>query len=240
MTDFRQPWRRVEIGGRRCLLQVVDPATALKLEPEINRVLGDTLSLFVAAPDQVIGAAMKHAANGAADPAMVGISHTPPLDHSAHTVEAIRSLGRLLAQCVASAQLDADWVRVTFGVLVLGRMRVTEDYIDTARDWARCGFGPLVKWQALAAQVQQSFGPLWTRSPYNLRVEARDYGVPQPTGVPLAVRYAAELAKTGVASSVREILDTWTPVQMIEVVEAQTYAAENERRAHEAARSGRT
>lgn len=235
MTDFRQPWRRVEIGGRRCLLQIVDPATALELEPELNRVLGGTLALFLAAPDQVVGAAVKGAAP---DPATLGIVEVDERVGHERTAAAIQSLGLLLAECIRAAQLDATWVRATFGRLVLGRMRIGEDYMDTARDWGRLGFGPLAKWQALAAQVQQSFGPLWTRSPYNLRVEARDYGVPQPVGVPLAVRYAAELAKTGVASSVREILDTWTPVQMIEIVEAQTFAAENERRAHRAATSG--
>jgi hypothetical protein len=237
--DYRQPWRRVEIGGRRFHLQVVDPSTAFDIEPELVAALGDTLSLFIAAPDHVIGTAMKQAAGGGtSDPALLGIVDIAPVTGNARTATAIASLGRVLADCIMSARLEPAWVRATYGRLVLGRLRIGEDYIDGARDWARLGFGPLAKWQALAAQIQQSFGPLWTRSPYKLRVPAKDYGVPEPTGVPVATRYAIELAKAGVASSMQEILDEWTPVRMIEVIEAQTYAAENERRAHEAAKSG--
>jgi hypothetical protein len=218
-------------------LQVVDPGTAFDVEPSLIRVLGDTLALFIASPDHVISAALDRAAGGGeADPALLGIVDAAPPTN--RTTAAITSLGKLLASCIMSAQVDPAWVRETFGRLVLGRMRVGEDYIDTARDWARLGFGPLAKWQAFGAQVQQSFGPLWTRSPYTLRVPAKDYGVPEPKGVPTATRYAVELARAGLARSPREILDEWTPVQMIEVIESQTYAAENERRAHEAAKSG--
>jgi hypothetical protein len=43
VTDFRQPWRRVEIGGRRFQLQIVDPSTAFELEPSLIELLGETL-----------------------------------------------------------------------------------------------------------------------------------------------------------------------------------------------------
>jgi hypothetical protein len=239
VTDFRQPWRRVEIGGRRFQLQIVDPSTAFELEPSLIDLLGETLSLFIAAPDHVIGAALQRSGKGSEADELYATFSNEDARSTSRTAEAICSLGKLLGQCIASAQLESGWVVRTFGRLVYGRLRSGEDYIDNARDWARAGFGPLAKWEVLATQIQQSFGPLWTRSPYKLRVEGRDYKVPQPTGVPMAARYAAELARAGIAASAREVLDTWTPVQMIEMTETQAYTAEVDRRAHEAAKAGK-
>jgi hypothetical protein len=232
MNDFRQPWRRVEIGGRRCLLQIVDPETAFELEPELISLLGDTLALFLAAPEHVISGALRSAISPDAD-----LLDEEP-SQSTHTAAAIVALGQVLAKCIESAKPKPAWMVRTFERLVFKRFRIGDEYIDTRRDWTRAKFGPVAKWQVFAAQIQQSFGPLWTRSPYKLRVKNPDYGVPQPPGVAVAVRYASELAKAGCASSVQEILSEWTPVRMIEITETQVYAIENERRAHEAAKSG--
>ncbi len=237
MTDFRQPWRRVEISGRRCHLQIVDPATAFELEPSLVDVLGNTLALFVAAPEQVIGTALKRAVEGAEAEDLYGeFSNAPP--PASRTTEAIVTLAKLLAQCIVTAQIEPAWLQQTFKRLIYGRMRFGEEYVDNAKDWGREGLGPLAKWEVLVTQIQQSFGPLWTRSPYQLRVQGVDYKVPPPPGVSRAAQYAAEIARANLASSAREVLDEWTPVRMIEMTETQAYVAEIERRARKAAESG--
>lgn len=238
MSDYRQPWRRVVLAGRRCHLQVVDPQTAFDLEPDLVRVLGDTLSFAVSAPSELLGAVWRRSAAGATDAASLRALMEDPDEGPVRAAQTIASLGTVLAECIKAADLDVAWVRRTFGALVLGRLRVGDEGIETVRDWQAAGFRPRAKWQAMAAQVQQSFGPLWMREPYRLRTPTKDYGVPAPKSIPVAVRYAHELAKTGVASSSEEILNRWTPLRMIEAVESQTYTAEVERRANEAARNG--
>lgn len=238
MSDYRQPWRRVEIGGRRCRLQILDPVTAFDVEPDLVRVFGDTLAFALSAPGELLGAVWKQAAAGASTASHLREMMQDPTEGPERTVETITALTKVLAECLTTANISPGWIAQIFRQVVLGRIEVDGEVLLTPRDWASTKLPPMAKWQAIAAQVQQTFGPLWMRKPYRLQVKARDYGVPQPAGVPKAARYAAELAKAGIASSAMEILDQWTPVRMIEMVEAQTYAVENERRAHEAARSG--
>lgn len=238
MSDWRQPWRRVALDGRRCHLQIVDPQTAFELEPQLVAALGDTLSFAVSAPTELLGAVWRRSASGATDAASLRSLMDDPDEGPACAAQSIALMGTVLAECIKAANLDFVWMRRMFGGLVLGRLRVGDEEIETARDWQALGFRPRAKWQAMAAQIQQSFGPLWMREPYRLRTPSKDYGVPAPKGVPVAVRYAHELAKTGVASSAREILKEWTPIEMIEAVESQTYTSEVERRANESARNG--
>jgi len=241
MSRWRQPWERVDIDGVRCHLQILDPATAFEMEPELVRVLGETLALACAAPHEIIGAVWRSSVAGWIDTAQ----DLRTLATDAHAVpgaatDAIVLLGRILGTCLTEADLRPAWVISVFGRLIYGRLKVNGEVVETAADYAALNFRPMAKWQLMAAQIKQSFGPLWLRSPYNMRskIPAPSYGVPQPKDVPLAVRWADNLARLGSAGSSREILHEWTPVEMIEVVENAAYQAEFERRATAPARSG--
>lgn len=235
MSRYRQPWGRLDLGGKRCRLQILDPAATFDVEPQLVAKLGDTLSLSLAAPDEILGAVWRQStADGPVGVDLRTLARDP-VEGPALAANALRLLGGVLSQCLIDARVQPRWIRDVFGVLVLGRLEVDGEVIEDARDWARAGLPPVAKWQAMAAQLRQTFGPLWLRSPYTMRAKVKDYGVPQPKGVPVAVRWADALAKLGVVGSSREMLIEWTPVEMIERVENAAYNAEVERRAYVAA-----
>jgi hypothetical protein len=235
----------VTVGGVRCRLQILDPATAFELEPELVKILGDTLSFAAAAPDELLGAVWHHAAGGHG----VDIQELArdPVRGPEMAVAAIRSLGSLLAACVARAPVSAPWVRRMFSTLVLERFKVrisraarygvhADRLVEEVEDWNEIGFRPVVKWQVMAAQIRQTFGPLWTRSPYTTSTRHKSYGVPVPQSSP-AVLWADNLAVLGSASSANEILNEWTPIRMIEIVESSAYRAANEQKALDEAKA---
>ena len=232
--EYDQPWRRVDLSGKRCMLQILDPATAFDLEPQLVAVLGDALSLTAAAPTEILGAVWRRSVAGAGGIDLRDLVNDPVCGPAA-AVQSITSLGTLLSTCIAEARLDPAWVRHMFAALVLGRLEVGGELVETSADWMRANMRPVSKWQAMAAQLQQTFGPLWLRSPYSVRSTHKDYGVPKPKDVPIAVAWADNLARCGSAGSAREILREWTPVEMIEIVENAAYTAEHEKRAHAAA-----
>lgn len=234
MSEYRQPWTRVRLAGRRCHLQILDPATAFELEPELVRTLGDTLSFSAAAPGEVLAGVWQHATAGP-DFDVRGLV-TDPVRGPALATEMLTGLGLLLAQCIAAVPGDASLMRRMFATLVLERIKVDDVVIEDAEDWTALGMPVLAKWQAMVLQLRQTFGPLWTRSPYSSGARSKDYGIPRPTSVPIAVQWADSIARLGSASSVNEILHEWTPVRMIEVVESAAYLAANEQRAMDESR----
>lgn len=159
-----------------------------------------------------------------------------PVAGQAVATRALVSCGRLLAQALARLNLDGPWIRDVFAASVIGRLEVDGGLIEIPSDYAALRWPWSAKWQVLAAQLRQTYGEMWTRSPYRLRSEVNTHGVPEPKSVPLAVRYADTLAAQGHASSPREILREWTPLDMIEIIESAAYSAERERRAYQAAR----
>lgn len=231
MNRYRQPWSRVRLPGHHVRLQVLDPSTAFELEPQLVDILGDALALVVAAPDDIVAAVGRHAASGGGRKSIQELA-TDPFFGPEMAADSIRSLGLVLANSIAA--LPADYRRVSrlFKEMVLGRIRVTDTVVEDAIDWDSVGFSAIDKWMLFGAQLRQTFGPLWTRSPYTVRgKEEKGSGIPEPKSVPMAVRWADNLARLGSASSSREILEEWTPVQMIEIVESAAYTAMVEQRA---------
>lgn len=237
MSEFRQPWRRVAIAGHRCRMQVLDPSTAFRLEPEIAAQLGDAASMLMAAPDAVMAAVAKSVRAGTTR-VSIGLGPVDEFEPDP-TLDAITRWGQVIARALAGLDVDGRWLASTWRACVLERLEVDGRVIEDAEDWQRLGWGWAAKWHALAAQMRNTFAPLWTRSPYLLRTEVETHGVPEPTSVPLAVRWADALAVQGHAASSREILREWTPLEVIEIVESAAYQAERERRAHKAAMAGK-
>ncbi len=238
VSEYRQPWRSVDLCGRRCRLQILDPATAFTLEPRLVEVLGETFAFAVAAPHQLIGAVWANATANAHASDIRELIRDPEIG-SEMAADAISTLASILAKCITDARLDGGWVRTVFDMMVLGRLSLDGVVIEDARDWAEAGMPWAAKWDAMGAQLRQTYGPLWTRSPYTRRTVVKDYGVPVPKGVPIAVRWADNLAKRGSASSSLEILTEWTPVRMIEIVENAAYESANEQMAYDEARAKR-
>lgn len=232
MSEYRQPWQRVTIAGRRCRLQILDPQTAFELEPELVRGFGEHLTMALAAPSQVFGSVWDRAL-GDHGRSLSECLADPELGPEV-AADGLKLLAGLLARAVYELDTDAAWVIEATRRMLLGRLEVEGTIID---EWSDFKMGARGRWRAVAAQVAQTFGPLWTRSPYRLRSKVETYGVPEPKGVPVAVRWADTLAKQGSASSSHEILTVWTPVRMIEIVEATAYAAERERRAMDRAKA---
>jgi hypothetical protein len=234
VSRYKQPWERVELGGKRCRMQILDPLTAFKLEQELAAALGDELCMVIAAPGQVLGGVWAGASIGSARNAReLAALSAEPVGKSV-AARSLELLALTLARCLMSARPDPAWAVGVWESCVLDRLRVDGEVIEDGRDWAELRWSPLVKWRAMAAQVRQTFGPLWTRSHYKLRSTAKDHGVPEPDGVPQASRWADELARAGHARSKMEILYEWTPVDMIDTVEGAAYTAERERRAYAA------
>jgi hypothetical protein len=221
-----QPWERVEIGGRRCHLQILDPEAAFGLEPRIIAAAGDTLALAIAAPHTIAEGVVERASRG----------------ETAAEQEIIRvaMIARTITACVASLRFDLELVLELFGALILGRLSVAGREILDLSDWLRAfGSSPRARWSALGIALRLTYGPLWTRSPYAVRSTVTpDHGVAPPPGVSQVSLWCDQLAGQGRATSAREILTTWTPVELIDAVESLAYTAERERRAQLAARSG--
>lgn len=233
MSRYRQPWEHIELAGREFELQVLDPGTAFELEPELVGQLGEATAMAIAAPGVVLSGVWSGASKLAGlDEAPVGLRDALQGGGEGRVLAtaSIAMLGRVLADCLMTAQPSHEWAVSTFRRAVLGRLRVEGRLIRTPRDWRRAALGPWVKWQALAAQLQQTFGPLWTRSPFRHRgPKVKDYGVKSPD-VPVAVAWANALAKSGSAGSSLEVLERWTPVHMIQIVEEAAADAERHRR----------
>lgn len=230
MSRWRQPWVRVEFADVRGKLQILDPETAFTLEPQIIRALGDDLALACAAPDVLRDKIMRRAVELSG-----GSEHG---DKRVAFLEGARMVGAFVSGLDILGGLDHRWLSDAFEGMVLGRLKVRGELIETFGDWQALGLHPLAKWVALAGQVKATFRPLWLRSPYRLRAQPDKDGVPEPKSVPLAVRWADALAAQGRASSAVEILREWTPVEMIQVVESAAYQATRERVARERARGG--
>lgn len=232
MTRWGQPWERVEIAGQRCRLQILDPQTALELEPELAVRLGDGAARLMAAPDSVTSAVLRSAQSGRLADEFTGDSNTAAF-------ASVIGYTRSVCSALMGFNAGGEWLASAWSRCVLDRFEYAGRVVEDARDWDRLQFPAIVKWQVLVAQLRQSFGPLWTRSPYKVSARQDASSVPEPTGIPLAVRYAVNLASQGHAPSRREILLEWTPVELIEVVESAAYTAAVERESVDRSRAER-
>jgi hypothetical protein len=216
-------------------VQILDPATAFELEGEIVDRLGDQLSLTLAAPEHVLGSLWKHVAGETG----LDFTETVTARDRGLAVEVgadfVIVLLRALTSEIADTKVDPQWLASTWRKCVLGRVQFDGRHIDVMSDWSRLKLGPLAKWHVLTAQLRATFAPLWLRSPYTFRPKVQDFGVPEPTSVPMAVRWANEITRLGHGST-DEIIRKWTPVRLIEVVEAAAFTAERERRQIDATR----
>jgi hypothetical protein len=235
VSEYRQPWNSVSVGRRRVRLQILDPQTAFEFEPRLIEALGDTLALTAAAPDKLTTAVWRHAAQTSEDLEQTLLD---PVHGPAMARQAMLTFAELVAEALTAANISPRLAALAFRRLLFGKLEIDGRRVATPREYVEAGLRPLDKWRLLGAQIQQSYGPLWLRSPYRLRSHREDYGVPRPKDVPVAVAWADSLAVRGSASSSIEILTTWTPVQMIQVVEVAAQQAEIERRAAEHARKG--
>lgn len=240
MSRYGQPWKRVRIHGAVASLQILDPETAFEVEPQLVRRLGDSLSLLAGAPEDVRSKIRERAL------AESGVTEreasSDPKARSLVTLNSAQLVARMVEQiggAVARREIDPAWLLEMFETLVLGRLKVRGEIVEDCADWQALGWAPRAKWLAMWTQVSQTFGPLWMRAPYRLRVESKDYGVRSPPGVPIASLWADELASQGRAASSVEVLRTWTPLEMIRVVESSAYKAELSRRQMESTRGGR-
>jgi len=218
VSQWRQPWQRLRVAGRRCRLQILDPQLAFELERDLLDRLGDPLAKMLADPSAVADAV-------GFGPGLVEIDAAEAM---------LRRTARLVALAISAMTLDGAWVAELFERTVLDRFEVDGQHVEDWQRWRELELPASARWVVLGAQVSQTFGPLWSRAPYELRAKKPEtYGVPSP-GSPKAVQWAAALARQGLAS-VDEILSVWTPVRLIEVVETAAEAAEIQRRASDAA-----
>jgi hypothetical protein len=218
VSRWRQPWISYDLDGRRVALQIVDPSTAFELERSIVAQLGETLALLLAAPWPVLSAIGRSALADADQAAGLGVA---------------RSLVAAADRIVAGLPTDPAQLLDLVDRLLLGRLVVDGAEVETWADMSRARLGPSQRWRLLGMQISQTFAELWIRAPYDAKApRGRDYGVPEPSS-PRAVAWAAALAREGYASSTTEILDTWTPLRMIELVEVAAHNAEVHRRATE-------
>lgn len=211
MSNYQQDSSRFTIRDQRWRLQVLDPATAFEIEPAVIAKLGPVLSLATVAPVELLGRIGDAGKQG--DPlTRVGVQGA--------------LLADTLQQAVDSLDLDPRWLLGLFDLAVFDRATVNGEVLDAWETWARLGMRPLDKWHVLARQLQQTFAPLWLRSPYSpSKRKITKHGVKAPD-TPLAVQWAATITEQGYASSVREVLRSWTPAQLIDVVETAAYNAE--------------
>jgi len=237
VSEFGQPWRRVDLAGERCQLQVLDPATAFELEPLLADALGDSSALVIVAPAKIGEAFLR--LSGLGDDEDFADAASDEFDGLGRVGQMMLSAADLIVSAIQhAAVLDHKVVTRLFGAMVYERLTVGGSVVADGRDWMALNWAPQWKWHAMAVQIRQTFGPLWTRSPYQTRGGAVTDGVPEPVDVPLAVQYASNLTKQGYASSPEDVLRTWTPVRMVEVIESAAYAAERERVAYEKAKAG--
>lgn len=229
---YRQPWGRVTVTGRRCRLQVLDPTTAFDLEPQLVEQFGDHLVLALGAPRHVLGSMW----SGIAGDHGYGSSFVEALHDPEQGLEiaaaGLRRMADMLTACMFEARLDGQWLAHAFGRMVFDRLVVDGKTIEDWETWTATGLGAEARWRILAAQLQQTYEPLWIRSPYDARAKKQpDLGVPVPKNVPLAVQWADALSTTGHVPSAYEALAVWTPAQLMDVVDMAAYQAEVERRA---------
>jgi hypothetical protein len=234
VSYYRQPWGRLTVTGQRCRLQVLDPRTAFELEPELVERFGDHLLMALGAPRHVFGAMW----SGVAGEQGYGGSFAEAIQDPEHGLElaaaGLQRMSRLLITCMMEARLDGPWIVQTFERMVFDRLTVGDLLVEDWATWTRSGLGAEARWRMIAAQLEQTYQPLWTRSPYSARAKKQpDLGVPLPTNVPLAVQWADALATTGHVPSAHEALTTLTPDDLMNVVEMAAYGAEVERRAME-------
>jgi hypothetical protein len=233
VTNFHQDWGRFEIRGQSCRLQVLDPVTTFEIEPELVAHFGNTLLMSVAAPDNVISAlggsaSQAHGIDGSLVEAMRDRDRGTDV-----AATGLRLLSQVLQSAILNTDLDADWLVQTFEAVVFDRLKIGGSLVECWTDWQRAGMRPADKWLVLAAQLRQTYRPLWTRSPYDVRLkEVKDYGVKAPNS-PKAEQWAYALAKAGVASP-NEILRHWSPERLIQQVELQAMEAARHERAEEA------
>jgi hypothetical protein len=235
VSEWRQPWKRADLDGRRCHLQILDPATAFELEPVLAAALGDAASLAIVAPRELAAAALR--AGGLDKRRTLADLAADPAGGAERAARVVRTAGAIVSRALLGLDLSPALLCELHERCVLGRLRVEGELVEDVRDWSALALHPSARWQALAVQIRQTFGPLWTRSPYKLRCPKVADGVPEPTAVPVAIRYAATIAERGYASSTHEVLTQWTPVRMIEVVEAAAYDAARRNAAYEQARA---
>ena len=242
MTYWQQPWGRFEAGGHDVRLQVLDPATAFAIEPEIIERVRPELLMTIAAPEAMLDGIGLAAASQHRGPRKLAEALLDPEASPKAASAGLRVLARVFSGLIASTPEDGAWVarifeRVIFDRIELERENGPPRHASTWRQWGKLGLGPAARWTILVAQLAQTFGPLWTRSPYSPSSrEPKDYGVPLPPA-PLAVQWASQLASQGYAAGSDEVLRVWTPERVAEPVEIAAHAAEQHHRASEAARA---
>lgn len=223
MSQWGQPANFALVGDRPCRLQVLDPELAFELEPQIIERVGEALLLSVTAP----GAVAKSVREVISGEARITTA-----------TAALEQLAQLARGLLSAPGLDGPWVVEVIERTIFDRLVVDGTPVGSWREWGRLGLSPFAKWQALAAQLTQTFGPLWTRSPYSAGQRPhKDYGVPQPSAS-RTVQWAAALASSGYVGSVDEVLRSWTPDRMIDLVEIAAADCERQRRASDAATAG--
>ncbi len=152
--------------------------------------------------------------------------------------EALRKLGHLAQRLLSLPGMDGPWIVDIIEHTIFDRLEVERVPVGSWQEWGRVGFSPVAKWQALAAQLTQTYGPLWSRSPYSAGTrKVNDYGVPVPSAS-RTVQWAAALASSGYVGSVDDVLRSWTPERMIDLVEIAASDCERQRRASDAASAG--
>lgn len=219
MSNYQQESSRFTIRGQRWRLRVLDPVTAFEVEPEVINRFGSALVMAIVAPRQLLA----------------GLARIEADDELAAERERVALLAQLLQHAVSSLDLDHRWLLGMFDRAVFDRATVNGTPLDDWETWARLGMQPVDKWHVLARQMQQTFAPLWLRSPYSpSKRKATGYGV-KPPQTPLAVQWAAAITEQGYAASTHEVLTCWTPARLIDVVETAAYQAEVKHRTAEAA-----
>lgn len=223
-SRYQQPWERVDVGTKKCRVQILDPETALGLEPKLVGLFGDQLALALAAPGYVAGKLLDHASED---------------DTGARLLVELAGVTQLVQACLLNLHADFDGALEVMETMLLGRVEVAgHGDIETWGDWVEAfGHRPGPRWRLLAAALRLTYGPLWSRSPYTMRSTTMDdFGVPAPPGVSDVRMWAEQIAARGSAPSAHDVLTQWTPVEVIESVEALAYTAERERRAYIRAR----
>lgn len=238
MNYYRQPWGRVTVTGHRCRLQVLDPVTAFDLEPQLIDRLGEPLAMALAAPRHVLGPMW----SGIVGDEGYGSTFAEVVQHDDRRLEiaaaGLQRMAAMLRSCMLDARIDGGWIVTTFESLIFDRLRIDDHVVEDWDSWRATGLGAEARWRLLAAQMEQTYRPLWTRAPYSAgRKKPQDYGVPVPTSVPMAVQWADALVTMGHVSSAHEVVTAWTPVQLIDAVDLAAQHAENERRAMDAAKT---
>jgi hypothetical protein len=206
---------------------VLDPRTAFEFEHEMAAQLGDAAAKLMAAPADVVQRVVADAK----------ARRLPVLAEYDESLETLQRWMLTVAQALLGFRPDPAWLTYAWSRCVLGRFKVDGGLVEDLADWQAARFSWRAKWAVLIAQLRQTYGPLWTRSPYKVpRVPDDGLNIQPPPGVPIAVQWADALAVQGHATSANEVLTKWTPVEVIDAVENAAFRAARERLAHEQAR----